>query len=334
MSPCLTLSLLVLAQLEINAAPVTVADSSHPASRYRQIALMPLTSLGSTDEAVNAIQAILVGEFTKVLGERLIAPDALLEQSKHVKSAFYSCEGVVVCLTEVMGGLGWDAFVVGNIAGLGERQVINLKLIDVRTGREVAKASEKAVGEQSELITYMRKAAVQLVAPDLFTGTLVLAAAQPGVQVQLDGQLLGTVPLANNRFAVPVGQHALEASGEGLVPFTTMVELAYGETKTVTVDLPRSTAFVGGDTPFRHRWWTWAIAGAGALAVGLGGYFNALHVDTVEKIEKRARSGTLTAQDVDLFTEQEAHWNRSVVLYGSGGGLLLGVGVLFALDFL
>jgi hypothetical protein len=338
MSSICAIPLLALSLSGIETAGVAADASAEPSpsGRYKAVAVMPLSSLGSTDEAVGAIQSVLLGEFTKILKERMVSPDALLDQGDTARGAFYACAGVVTCLVEVIGGLGWDAFVVGNVAGLGDRQVINLKLIDVRTGREVRKTSEKATGSEAQLVANMRKAAVELVAPHLFTGTLELLAKQTGVQILIDGKLVGTTPLTSPRIEVAAGRHAIEAKGEGWVPFTTMSDVQYGEVQKVTIDLAKSSVFVGGDTPFRHQWWTWAIAGAGIIGLSVGGYFNVLHADAVDRIEKRAdpARGGCDVGCVDLNDEQKAHWNRAVIFYGVGGALTAGAGVLLALDFM
>ncbi len=302
---------------------------------YRTVALMPLTSMGSSDAALDAVQRVLLAEVQKLLAGRLISPHDLLNQDPTTQAAFASCEGMVACLVEVVGGLGWDAFVVGNVAGIGSDRIIKLKLIDVRTGQEMKRSSEKVYDDEAALIRSMRKAAVELLAPERFVGTLELVALQPGVQILVDGALLGTTPLANSRTDVRVGLHAVEATGEGLVPFTTMVELTYGESKTVTVNLAQSSAFVGGDTPYRHRWWVWGAAGGGVVSTLLGGYFNYLHLDAVDRIESKARAHALTSDNgPDLYHDQQAHWRRAVVFYSVGGILLLGTGVLLSLDFL
>jgi len=303
-------------------------------SAYRNVAMMPLSSLGSTGDVLQAIERVLVGEVGKLLGGRLIKPEDLPQAGDPARVGFLECDGVVGCLVEVVGGLGWDAFVVGNIAGLGGDRVLNIKLIDVRTGGEVRRASAEVTGEETELIKQMRRAAVTLLAPDLLVGTLDLQCPQPEVEILIDGKLAGTTPMKNTKVEVPVGRHAVEAKGEGLVPFSTLVDVAYGEMAKVNIALPRNTVFVGGETPFRSRWWTWAIASAGVIAVGLGGYFNYLQADTVRKIESRAKKGTLTSERADLYDESESHWSRARVFYGVGGALLGGVTVLFTIDLL
>src|SRR5690349_3317175 len=132
--------------LGATAQPAAVpAETAKPklgfVSGYQRVAMMPLTSLGSTDEVVQAIEKVLAAEMQHVLKERLVTPDRLPKAGAAAAEGFSECEGVVTCLVEVFGGLGWDAFVVGNVAGLGDDRIIILKLFDVRSGSEVRRAT-------------------------------------------------------------------------------------------------------------------------------------------------------------------------------------------------
>lgn len=298
------------------------------------IAMMPLSSLGSTDQSVQAIERVLVGELSNLLGEKLVPPSQIDKQPAHIKRALTVCDGSLDCLVEIFGGLGWDGLLVGTIAGLANDRVINLKLVDLRTGHEAKQVSEAASGTENELIVNMRKAAVQLVAPELYTGTLQIHATQPNIEISVDGERVGSTPLVDPNIAVPVGRRAVEANGPGLVPFSTMIEIAYGEKKPLTILLPDNTVFVGGTTPYYARWWTWALAGAGIAAVGLGGYFNKLQHDNVSRIEKRAANTRLTAEDTDLYKDSKNNWTRALIFYGAGGAMLGTVGAFVVFDFL
>ena len=180
----------------------------------------------------------------------------------------------------------------------------------------------------------MRKAAVTLVAPERYLATLRINAQQPGITVLVDGEFFGQTPLENIAVEVSPGSHAIEANGEAMVPFSTMVDVAYGEVKDVTVELSRSTAFVGGETPFRHRWWTWAIAGAGVVSTALGGYMNYLHADAVDQLNTKAALGTLSHTDASTLNDSKNHWQRAVFFYGAGGAMVSTFGVLIAVDLL
>jgi stage V sporulation protein SpoVS len=317
--------------LGLAAAPP--APGTAGVAGYQVVALMPLSSLGSTEEAAQAVERVLVTELGKVLGKRLIPPNELAVRAKSAAKAITSCEGVVTCLLEVVGALGWDAFVVGNIAGLGDDRVINLKLIDVRGGGEVRRMSVKASGDESGLVRQMRVAAITLLAPEQLVGVLDLRCDQKGVLIALDGAAIGTTPLAQTKRAVPVGRHAIEATGDGLVSFTTLVDVEYESDIRVDISLPVNSVFVGGDTPFRGRWWTWAIGGAGLLSVGLGGYFNYLQAQAAERIEREAAAGTLRGErGKQLWAENDDNWDRAVAFYAAGGALVLTVAVLFGVD--
>lgn len=335
MTTALLLCVALGATTEIEAAPATHAPAPTKiglVSAYRQVAMMPLSSLGSTDEVATAIERVLIAEITNLVGDRLITPSMLLERGKDARDAFLDCESVVVCLVEVIGGLGWDAFIVGNIAGLGDDLIINLKLIDVRTGGEVRRASESTTGEESALISKMRRAAVTLLAPEMLVGIVDLQCSQSDVQIVIDGQVIGTTPLKNTRVELPVGRHAIEANGDGLVPFSNMIDIAYGETKTIEIELPSNTLFIGGSTPFRSRWWTWTLAGAGVLTAGLGGLFNGLQANTVGRINARASAGTLTIEHRDLYQEEALFWYTALSFYIAGAALLTTVTALLGFD--
>ncbi len=324
------MSLLALCLMLTATLPQAATSQTTILPQYRQVAIMPLSSLGSTDEAVAAIERVLHGELEKLIGERLIDADELRTRYPEVNAQLSQCDELLDCYQEVFGAYGWGAFIVGNIAGLGDDRVINIKLIDVRTGKEVRRAAEKANGDERQLISRMRKAAVGVLAPELFVGSLKVSATQPGVQVLVDGKLVGTVPLASPTLALAAGRHAVEARGDGLVPFSSMVDIAYGETASLTILLPENSAFVGGDTPFRARWWPWTIAAAGAVAAGVGGVFNYLHYKAARDFEKDHNS----PDDVKALRQEKQNWRTATYFYGAGGGLVGGVGVLFVVDLL
>jgi len=317
-------------------APMPSPNSGHEPALpgYSQVAVMPISSLGSTDEAVLAVERVLWGEFTRLLGKRLVLPAELAKRGGRLDGDVKRCDNGLDCLVDVFGAYGFGAFVVGNLIGLGADRVINLKVLDVKTGRELGRVSEKASGAERELISQMRRAAVLLLAPEQLIGTVEVHATQPEINILIDGQLYGTTPLASPRLTVTAGRHAVEANGEGRVPFSAMIDVAYGEVVSLTIDLPANTVFVGGRAPYRSRWWTWATAVVGAACLGTSGVFYYQHTRTAAQISDAATAGTLDARQVGL----RAQWqNRLTLARGFGGvgvGLSGAVGVLLTLDWL
>jgi hypothetical protein len=336
----MTLSFLLVASLGVSAAPAkpagavteitaTAVSGASRAAKPAPIVVMPLTSLGSTDEAMQVVERVLEGELRKIAGDRLLTYNELRDQQKKLATYLEACDGVLDCLNEVFGAFGWAEFMVSNLAGLGQERVINLKLVNVRTGNVVRRTSEPASGDERELISHMRKAAVLLLAPERFTGILEVHALQPGVQILVDGQLVGTVPMASPRLSVLAGRHAVEAHGEGLVSFSSMLDVAYEAVVPVTINLPANTLFVGGATPYRARWWPWLLGAVGVVAAGAGGYFYYDHVKLAGEIEKdlsAAGAAKEGAWHTDLL--------RARISGGVGGALITTVSVLFISDFM
>ncbi|MEM9860886.1 MAG: PEGA domain-containing protein [Myxococcota bacterium] len=101
------------------------------------------------------------------------------------------------------------------------------------------------------------------------TGTLRIAAGE-GATLRLDGEAIGTSPLASSLELEP-GRHELEVERDGYIPFRSVVSIEAGLSTAAYVDLQPATQYraVRG-----RRLWTWivgglAVAGAGA-AIGLG----------------------------------------------------------------
>ncbi|MEL7304700.1 MAG: PEGA domain-containing protein [Myxococcota bacterium] len=298
----------------------------------RIVLLGRLTALGSTSESAAATERVLVAELEGLLGSRLRRTDDLRSISDDVRSAVDDCKDESSCLLEIAAAVGWDSLLLGNVAGLGDQRVITLRHLDARSGKEIGRQSVQASGEERELIVQIRGAVVKLLAPERYVGMVRFEVSQPGVQIMVDGELVGSAPLSNPVVPLSVGRHAIEANGSGLVPFSEMIDVRYGEERTITISLPANTVFVGGETPYYARWWTWAIAGAGATGLGLGGYFNVLHQDTVDEIENRAAARTLTGDDAFLFDDRDDQQRRAIVFYSIGGALSLTAAALLSLD--
>ncbi len=322
----------------LGAASGATDSSAHSSMRSSAIAddrivlLGRLSALGSTSESAAATERVLVAELEGLLGPRLRRMDDLRSMDDDVRGAVDDCNDESSCLLEIVAAVGWDSLLLGNVAGLGDQRVITLRHLDARSGEEIGRQSVQASGEERELIVQIRGAVVRLLAPERYVGMVRFEVSQPGVQVMADGELVGAAPLSDPVVPLSVGRHAIEASGSGLVPFSEMIDVRYGEERTIAISLPANTVFVGGETPYYARWWTWAIAGAGATGLGLGGYFNVLHQDTVDEIENRAAARTLTGEDAFLFDDRDDQKRRAIVFYSIGGALSLTAAALLSLD--
>jgi hypothetical protein len=291
--------------------------------------MQPLTSLGLSDEVVRPIEDVLVGEMRKLLGDRLVP----IRSNTDAVARFSRCGGVLACLVDEARNIGWHQMVIGNVAGLGDERVVLLKLVDVDRGHSVRRALSPATGDSGELVQKMRATAVQLVAPERYVGSIRLRAPQHGVRIIVDGEPVGVGPL-HSVVEVTVGRHAIEAAGDGLVPLATVAVVTYEGLTPVDIELADSSVFASSSTPFRNRWWTWAMAAVGVASVSAGVYFNVQHLDTSHKIDALVDAGRHDYRAASLHRDQSQQWTAAAILYGSGGALLAGSGLLLTFDFL
>ncbi|MBI5507764.1 MAG: hypothetical protein HY903_03310 [Deltaproteobacteria bacterium] len=299
-----------------------------------EVVLMPLTSLGSTEQSLAAVEGVLAAELAKLASARFATAASLAAADPELAAGLVACDGVVSCLVDLLRTRKLTALVVGNVAGLGDHLVLNLKLIDVTSGAERRRAREEMSGGDRELIKPMRRAAVMLLAPERLTGELEVRATQVGVRLFIDGDKVATAPLAASRFALLAGRHAVEAKGDGLVPMSTMVDIAYDEVSTLDVLLPPNTLFIKGGTPFRAQWWTWVVGGAGVASLGVAGGYYRQHYLAAAEIERRAAAGSLDANDSSLRRAWQKDLQRARIAASLGAALVLSTGVLWLVDLL
>ena len=107
-----------------------------------------------------------------------------------------ACAGDDKCLTAVGKRLGVDYVVTGTVGSLGDNYVLNIKAVDVATGKSQRIQSPPLKGTPDELIEGVRVAAYSLLAPDQLHGALQIQSDPIGAAVTLDGKLVGKTPLA------------------------------------------------------------------------------------------------------------------------------------------
>jgi hypothetical protein len=249
-----------------------------PPAKKSQVALLRIEPLGLDPELVERLEALFRLELERLQGvplparrdvDRVVAADAQLR----------GCSGETECLTAIGKKLGVAFMVTGTVAALGDSYVVNLKLVDVATGKEVRRVEEPLSGEPDELIEAVRVAAYRLFAPDKLKGAIAVLADVAGAQVYLDGKLIGKTPIAQAVPNLPVGKHSLRITASGYSDLLQEVEIRFQKTTQVVVNLKRAKAAepVGppGSGPAHDApvpWYasTWGYVGVGVAAVALG----------------------------------------------------------------
>ena len=250
----------------------------------RAVVVAPLSTLGS--ESTAAPVRRLAGELETALGQtagvRVIGTAAAVEAIKQAKKpALRACDGDAACLAELGKLVGADWVVYGEVGGLGDVQVVYLQLIDVAGSRELRSTTlEASAGDDPE--GGARGAAVRLVAPERFVGSVAVTVDVAGAAIYVDGKRLARSPAP--ALQLPVGTHALRVTHPEFRDFVRFVDVPFDRAADVQVGLQgfgvverdlqsntgaavrRDYTQTSIDEPAWYRRW-WAIAGFGAILV-------------------------------------------------------------------
>ncbi len=187
-----------------------------------------------------------------------------------------NCGGEEKCLTAIGKRLDVDYVVTGTVGSLGDNYVLNIKAVEVATGKSQKIQSPPLKGTPDELIERVRVAAYSLLAPDQLHGSLQVQSDLVGANVTLDGKSVGHTPLANQGVIgkLSLGKHKLHVEAKDYAPFDDDVEVHFQKVSPVVVRLVGSAEVTGtGKTvivenhPVYTR--TWFIVAAGVVVVGL-----------------------------------------------------------------
>ena len=273
------------------AAPGRPAAPRPGGPRHRMV-IAPLATLGSESKAadVRAAQKLVSRGLASLGSVDLIDGNTMLEAVKRAKRPeLRACDGELLCLVALGQLMSADYTVFGEVGGLGNAQVIYLKLVDVKAAREVRSTVLELDGTRAADVE-ARAAATRLFAPARYVGELVLASNVVGASVYVDGELVARTP--SRPVALPVGSHALRVTHPEFRDFVRFVEIGFAGREQVDVQLVPYDA-VSGDirrtgqggaggfgpggvapTPWYRRWYTVAGGAAvllltSALVVGL-----------------------------------------------------------------
>ncbi|HWM89115.1 MAG TPA: PEGA domain-containing protein [Kofleriaceae bacterium] len=239
----------------------------------------PLATLGaeSSSSEVRAAQRLVTRALTAVGSVSIVGHAAMLDAVKRARRPeLRACDGDVACLADLGQLVAADLAIYGEVGGLGAAQVVYLKLVDVRGRREVRSSVLELGGPQAADAEALA-AATRLLAPERYIGDVVLETNVRGASIFVDGRLVARSPARPLRVAV--GSHALRVTHPEFRDFVRFVDVDFGATSRVSVDL-RPYREVAGDihrtaiprrgpdpgtqpTPWYRRWYT--IAGGSAL---------------------------------------------------------------------
>jgi hypothetical protein len=250
----------------------------------RVVALAPLSSAGSEDKSAatkqltkSIEQALVALGDVKVIDASATA--AAADRAK--KPQLKLCEDDVACLADLGKLVGAQLVVSGDVGGLGESRVVYLTATDVSAQRLV-RSTTLAVGAKGVDPATAQGAAVRLLDPDKYTGTIRLAIDVPNANVFVNGSRV--TPSAKGELVLPVGTQAIRVTNPEYHDFVRFVDVTYGKPVDVAVGMqqyPIIEKNVRGaptsrdkveyiDPPLWRRWYvTGPVAAALAITVGV-----------------------------------------------------------------
>jgi len=239
----------------------------------KKIAVWRFDALGIDPELVTRLETLFRMELDR-LDRQPLPSRRDIERS--ITAAERDCTGEEKCLAAIGKRLNVDLVVTGTVGSLGDNYVLNIKAVDVASGKSQKIHSDPLRGTPDDLIEGVRVAAYKLLAPDQLHGSVKIESDLIGAAVSLDGKDVGKTPLANQGVLarLALGKHKLRVEAGGYDPFDKDVEVHFQKVSPVLVRLLPSNEVIGtGKTvrvvrdPLYSR--TWFVVTAGVVAVGL-----------------------------------------------------------------
>jgi TolB-like protein len=254
-----------------------------------KVAVMEIRALGTEPHKAELLSEVALTEASgvdriDVIGRSDIASMVGFEKQRQVMG----CAEDSGCLAEIGGALGVDYILVGSLGRLGGLYRVDLKLVDTRKARVVARFGESVEGQEEKLVTTVQRGVRQLLLP-ILGGDLPLP---PGAKPRPNAN--ATTTAARTSTGSPVGTPP-----------------------------PTSTAASPGPGWTRGTW-GWTAAGAGAVAVGVGAVFGLAARRALDDEKKASAAGDLATY---RSSKDKARSSALLADVGFGVGALgLGVG--------
>ena len=264
------------ARAQAPAPDQSVIDPSEVLNK--KIAVWRFDALGIDPEIVQRLETLFRMELSRL--DKTPQP-SVRDIERTITGNEQNCTGEEKCLQSIGKKLGVEYVVTGTVGSLGDNYVLNIKVVEVATGRSQKIQSDPLRGSPDELIEGVRVAAYRLLAPQQLHGALQIQTDLVGAAVTLDSKPIGSTPLPNggvlNR--LELGKHHLEVKAKGYDAFSSDVEVHFQKVSPVVVRLLQSGETVGtGKTIYKERapiytkpWFIAAVAvGAVGVAILIG----------------------------------------------------------------
>lgn len=249
----------------------------------RVVALAPLSTLGTEDTSASSkkitqqLEASLAAlPNTKVITAAQVAQAIARAKKPQLKS----CDREPRCLAELGKLVGATIVVDGEIGGLNESKIVYLAATDVATAKEL-RSTTLQIGSKADPAGGPAGAAVRLLEPDRYRGTIRFIVDVKGATVYVNGTRASLSP--RGEYAMAVGTQAVRVTHPEYRDFVRFVDVPYAATVDVPVNLTQyaridhdiqgkpinTDKIIYIDPPWWRRPYVY-IPAATLLAVGVG----------------------------------------------------------------
>ena len=298
--------------------------------------MLPLRSLGVPPDVQRALQETLRNELAALPEATLLPATSLVP----FLAAEPDCEARIACVASAARKAGARSLILGTASQLGDAFLIDLKLVDAASAQELRRATHPLTGSRDGLIETLRGAAVELLAPARYAGSLrIEVAGGAGAEIFVDGKPVGKAPLPSPVDALAPGQHTVGIAG--LRDQSTFVEVRFGKLSSVHIDAQRppekgALAALPPAVLQRPQGASWmrpaAYTGLGlGIAAAIVGVTYQLRANsTASDLNHREQRNQLSQRDLGAYGTLDLDVNRArgffiaaLTLGGAGAGLLL-----------
>ncbi len=218
------------------AAFALVLLGATAAAAERVVAMAPLSTLGTEDTSASTKK--LTGQIEVALASlpatKVISAAAVVEAIKKAKKPQLKlCEREAACLAELGKLVGANVVIDGEVGGLGDSKIVYLGATDVATGKEL-RSTTLTVGANDDG-GGPNGAAVRLLEPDRYRGTLRFAIDAKGATVFVNGTKIALS--ATSDIALPVGTQAVRVTHPEYRDFVKFIDVDYAKTTEVAVGM-------------------------------------------------------------------------------------------------
>src|SRR5262249_30232685 len=194
-----------------------------------------LSTLGA--EATSAGPQKLIGQIEAAVAAlpatRIVRAQQVSEAIRRArKPQLRACEGDAACLAELGGLVGAQIVISGEVGGLGESRVVYLAATE--NGKEL-RSTTLAIGGARDDGGGAPGAAVRLLDPDRYRGTLRFAIDVTGATVFVNGSKAQLSP--RGELALPVGAQAVRVTHPEYHDFVRFIDVEFGKTTDVAVGM-------------------------------------------------------------------------------------------------